>query len=65
MHVACNLLVIDWIQIARDDIQQKFQHVEYFTGDRLNPTPNSISFSCGFHRCSQNIRPLIQITKYR
>ena len=40
--VASNFVVIDLgldVRIACDDLQQKFQHAEYFTCDPLNTRP--------------------------
>ena len=57
-EVVGNLLAIDLrlnvqLQIARDGLQQTFQHTEYFTCDPLLSQPILIIFSNGSHCYSQ------------
>ena len=50
--VASNLLVIDLrldVQIPCDDLQQMFEHAEYFTCDPLISQPILIQFSHSLH----------------
>ena len=50
--VASNLVVIDLrldVRIACDDLQQKFQHAEYFTCDPSITQSILIRFSNSFH----------------
>ena len=50
-YVACNLLAVDSqleVQIACDDLYQKFQHAKYFTCDLLIPQSILICFHTVF-----------------
>ena len=55
LHVACNLVAIDLqldLQMACNDLQQKFQHAEYFITDLLIIQPIPILFSYSFRHLS-------------